>query len=548
MRFTPPSHRYALLASVLAASLATTFTPALAAFCDGISTASGTTIRTVRVASGLTKPCWVTSPPSDTHRIFILEQDGRVRIVKDGLLLPTSFLDVAAITRSPVDGGGNEQGLLGLAFSPTYATDGFFFIYHTDTAGTTNTVARYHVSANPDLADTSTRTPIITIPHPGNTNHNGGALIFGPDDGYLYLTTGDGGGSCDSPGNAQNTTSLLGKVVRIDVIPIPTPPNPPYRIPPDNPNFTAKEIYSIGLRNPWRYSFDGLTHDLYIGDVGQGVWEEIDFRPANDLGAAANYGWDHYEGFACPSPSCADPICGVILGRTDPIKVYDHSAGRCSITGGYVYRGCRIPALASQGRYYYSDFCAGNFESLVYTGGSVTSEVTVTTAITPSLDGFTVGAVTSFGEDVRGEIYIADRGGLGGTAGQGEIFKIVPPLTAFEVSGPSAPSLMLGTSWTWENVWVNTSYPIDSYRVYRHNGNGSGTFLCIFKTPGPVAPARGPVPSWPGGDPALPLPGAVFSYIVTAVFQRPGGLPLEETFAGAGTDGTPHVLSPVACP
>src|SRR5262245_36987767 len=317
MRPTPHMQRYALPADGRATSLA----PVLAAVCTGVPTASRTTIRTTRVASGLTKPCWVTSPPGDTHRIFILEQDGRVRIVKDGLLLPTSFLDVAAITRSPVDGGGNEQGLLGLAFSPNYATDGFFFIYHTDTAGTTNTVARYHVSVNPDLADTATRTGILTIPHPTNTNHNGGALIFGPDDGFLYLTTGDGGGSCDSPGNAQNTTNLLGKVLRIDVIPIPTPPDPPYRIPPGHANFPAKEIFSYGLRNPWRYCFDGLTHDLYIADVGQGVWEEVDFRPANDLGSGANYGWDHYEGFACPSPSCADPICGVILGRTDPIKV-----------------------------------------------------------------------------------------------------------------------------------------------------------------------------------------------------------------------------------
>src|SRR5262245_56886259 len=210
MRSTRPRHRYALRAAVLAASLATTPTPVVAAVCAGVSTASGTTIRTTRVASGLTKPCWVTSPAGDTHRVFILEQDGRVRIVKDGVLLGASFLDVAAITRSPSDGGGNEQGLLGLAFSPAYDTDGLFFIYHTDTSGTTNTIARYHVSGNPDLADVSTRMVILTIPHPTNTNHNGGDLAFGPVDGYLYLGTGDGGGSCDSPGNAQNNADLRG--------------------------------------------------------------------------------------------------------------------------------------------------------------------------------------------------------------------------------------------------------------------------------------------------------------------------------------------------
>lgn len=547
MRHSPPTHRRILLASGLVASLALAIAPAGAAICDGISAASGTGFRSVRVASGLTKPCWVTAPDGDAHRIFILEQDGRVRIVKDGLLLATSFLDVSAITRSPSDGGGNEQGLLGLAFSPSYASDGFFFIYHTDTGGTTNTVARYHVSANPDLADTSTRTSILTIPHPTNTNHNGGDLAFGPVDGFLYLTTGDGGGSCDSPGNAQNTADLRGKMLRLDVIPIPDPPDV-YRIPPGNAGFLAKEILSYGLRNPWRYSFDRLTHDLYIGDVGQGVWEEVDFRPANNLGSGANYGWDHYEGFACPSPSCSDPSCGVIVSRIDPVKVYDHSGGRCSITGGYVYRGCRIPGLASQGRYFYGDFCLGNFESFVYTGGSVTSEVTVTAQLTPSLDGFAVGAITSFAEDARGEMYITDRGGLGGTAGQGEVFKVVPPLPSLEVSGSNAAPFLLGADWTWENLWVNSSYPVDQYRVYRNNGNGSGTFICVFKTPAPVAPARSPAPIWAGGDPATPAPGDVYSYIVTAVFQRPSPNPLEESSPGTATNGSPHVLSAVGCP
>ena len=534
-----------LWAAPLAAALLlmTLTTAAFAAPCDGISAASGTSFRTIRVASGLTKPCWVTAPPGDSHRIFILEQDGRVRIVKDGLLLAASFLDVAAITRSPSDGGGNEQGLLGMAFSPSYATDGLFFIYHTDTGGTTNTVARYHVSANPDLADTSTRTTVITVPHPTNTNHNGGTLIFGPDDGFLWLTTGDGGGSCDSPGNAQNTSSLLGKILRLDVIPAPVPPDPPYRIPPGNAGFTAKEIFAYGLRNPWRWSFDLTTHDLYIGDVGQGIWEEVDFRPASNLGSGANYGWDHYEGFVCPSPSCSDPICVPITPRVDPIKVFDHTSGRCSITGGYVYRGCRIPALASQGRYFYADFCGNNYESLVYNGTTITNELTVTGQISPSLDGFTVANPTSFGEDANGEVYITDRGGLGGTTGQGEVFKIVPTMPSLEVSGNNATSFVLGSGdWTWENLWVSSSLPVDQYRVYRHNGNGSGTFTCVFKTPGPVAPARGPAPVWSGGDPSVPLPGEAYSYIVTAVYLA------QESSPGRATDGTLHVLSPVACP
>jgi len=226
-----------------------------AAVCDGISDAPATALTTVRVPGTYVRPLFITAPPADTSRLFIVEQDGTIRIVKDGVLLPAAFLNVSALTRSPSDpGGDNEEGLLGLAFHPAYATNGVFFIYHTDTTGANNLLVRYSRDAgNADLAAPGTREVLVTYPHPSFGNHNGGMLAFGPDDGRLYVGTGDGGGGCDTSGNAQNPASPLGKLHRIDVDAVPI----------------AMETWAIGLRNPWRWSFDRLTTDLYIGDVGQ---------------------------------------------------------------------------------------------------------------------------------------------------------------------------------------------------------------------------------------------------------------------------------------
>ncbi len=537
------SARFLLLAGIAAgSSLATPSFPA--ATCDGISPASGTALATVRIASGLSQPCLVTAPAGDTHRIFVLEQDGRIRIVKDGALLTTPFLDVTAITRSPVDGGDGEQGLLGLAFSPTYGTDGYFFIYHTDSTGSSNVVDRYHVSANPDLADSSTRTVVLTIPHPTFGNHNGGDMHFGPGDGYLYIGTGDGGDGCDpgdAEGNAQNTNDLRGKLLRIDVIPPPVPPTAPYRIPPGQPGYAKPEVFSIGLRNPWRWSFDRLTRDLYIADVGQNSWEEVNYRSAPNAGNGSNFGWQNYEGMVCPAPGC-DGSCTSLAAHVNPVKVYGH-AGGCSITGGFVYRGCRLPELAAQGRYFYADFCAANLESFVISSGAVTSEETYTSQLSPAIDGSSISLVSSWGEDAQGELYIVDRGG--------EVFKIIPVLRSLEVSGrgtagaSAPPALRLGDSaWTWEDLAASSLQPIELYRVYRHEGNGSGSFHCVYKTPAVTPPAR-PSASWPGGDSASPGLGAVYSYVVTAV--RVGTSP-DEASAGAASNGTPRTLEVVACP
>ncbi|MBP7149544.1 MAG: PQQ-dependent sugar dehydrogenase, partial [Acidobacteria bacterium] len=438
--------------------------------CAGISPASASPLTSVRIASGLNIPLFVTAPPGDTERLFIVEQNGTIRIWRHGQAPPYPvFLDVSGITRSPADGGGNEEGLLGLAFHPNYATNGWFFIYHTDSTGANNVVARYaRSSANPDVANTGSRLPVISFAHPGQTNHNGGMIAFGPDDGMLYIGTGDGGGSCDASNNAQTVTSNLGKLLRINVN------NLPYSVPSDNP-FVGRagndEIWASGLRNPWRWSFDRANADLYIGDVGQSTWEEVNYRPGTSAGGE-NYGWDKYEGNHCPNPSCGSSDCNV-SGYVAPVTEYQHSGGACSVTGGYVYRGCRMPALA--GRYFYGEYCAAWIKSFVMQGGSVTDPRDHTTELAPG-GGMSIGEITSFGQDARGEIYIVDRGG--------EVFKILPVLRNLEVSGPGAAQFQItDTVWSWEDLARTSEHPITSYKVYRSLGPGSGQFDCIHQSP-----------------------------------------------------------------
>jgi glucose/arabinose dehydrogenase len=480
---------------------------ARAAVCDGISDAAASPLTTVRVASGLLRPLLVTAPPGDVERLFIVEQDGTIRILRNGALLPAPFLDVSTLTRSPADGGDNEQGLLGLAFHPDYAVNGELFVYHTDAAGVNNLVVRYvRDPLDPDRADPATRTVLLTIPHPDYGNHNGGMLAFGPGDGRLYIGTGDGGSGCDPSGNAQNPASLLGKLLRLDV---------------DGAFFTP-EMVSLGLRNPWRYSFDRQTGDLYIGDVGQAIWEEVDFRPA-PLSTGENYGWDFYEGSHCPNPSCGG-TCPAIPNLVMPVAEYQHLSGECAVTGGYVYRGCRMTAL--RGTYFYADYCAAFIHSFRMAGGVPTDPVDHTAELAPG-GGLAINQVTSFGEDARGEIYIVDRGG--------EVFKIVPILPNLEVSGEGAQPFEIGEpSWTWEDLQATSGDPIQGYRVYRSTGNGGGSFDCVF---------AGSTNDWTGGDAAEPGPGGLFTYVVTAL-NATG----QETSPGSGSDGTPRTLSGHFCP
>ena len=334
-----------------------------------------------RFVSGLEQPLHLTAAG---ERLFVLEQPGRVRIIRDGKLQPEPFLDLTGQVRST----GMEQGLLGLAFAPDYPSSGIFYVHYTGAQGQT-VVARYRVSAqNPDRADTASAEVLLTLPQPF-ANHNGGAILFGPD-GYLYIALGDGGSAGDPQNNAQNLDSLLGKLLRIDV----SGPGA-YRIPPDNPfvsNPAARdEIWAYGLRNPWRVSFDRATGDLYIADVGQDAIEEINFQPAGSPGGQ-NYGWRVYEGSRVYK---GDGLRDAVF----PVVEYRHGNGNCAVTGGYVYRGQAIPELV--GTYIYGDYCSGR----IWGARQVNDTWTVTDLLQTDF------RISAFGEDEKGELYVVDHGG-----------------------------------------------------------------------------------------------------------------------------------------
>ncbi len=345
------------------------------------------------IATGLSSPVHLASPPSD-DRLFVVEQPGRIRIVENGTLLSAPFLDID----SKVLGGG-EQGLLSVAFHPAYATNRHFYVYYTDNNGDIQ-VDRYTQSATaPNTADAGSARQIINVPHPGNSNHNGGQLAFGPD-GFLYMGTGDGGAGGDPPNNAQNRNVLLGKILRLDVNPANT--TSPYTVPVSNP-FVGQagaraEIWAYGLRNPWRFSFDRVGNVLYIGDVGQNSREEVNAPPRTQPGV--NYGWKIMEGNSCflPMSSCDK------TGLTLPVHDYATSDGNCAVTGGFVYRGSAIPQIA--GLYFFSDFCKGGLRSFRLVDGAAT-DVREWQAGVGTL-------VTSFGEDRNGELYVLTHGGTVG--------------------------------------------------------------------------------------------------------------------------------------
>lgn len=376
--------------------------------CAGVKGKPGAHVMAVRVAEGLDFPLYVTSPPLDPARLFILEQRGTVRLLKNGELLPTPFLDIHERV-----GCCGERGLLGLAFHPAYERNGRFFIDYTNLDGDT-VIARYRVGSDPDRADPASEEILLRIEQPF-ANHNGGQIAFGPD-GFLYVGMGDGGGANDPRDRAQDDGTLLGKLLRLDVD---VDEAPYYAIPPDNPGAARGRplgaIWAKGLRNPFRFSFDRATDDLYIGDVGQDEFEEVDVQPAAN-GGGENYGWDIFEGDTCfepaPLPECPDPEAA---GITQPILVYDHGDG-CSITGGYVYRGCSLPDL--RGAYFYGDYCSAIIRSFVLEAGQATEQRDWTMNLAPS-DGSDIVSISSFGEDARGELYIVDYA-------DGEVFQLAP--------------------------------------------------------------------------------------------------------------------------
>jgi glucose/arabinose dehydrogenase len=348
------------------------------------------------VVAGLNSPVQVTfAPGDDASRLFVVTQFGNIRVLVDDALLPTAFLDI----HSKLIFNG-EQGLLGLAFHPDYAQNGYFYVNYTDNSGGDTVIERYSVDPNnPDLALPGSALKIIEIDQPFS-NHNGGWIAFGPD-GYLYVAMGDGGSGGDPGNRAQSGGELLGKMLRLDV------DNPSgglnYGIPPSNPFVNdpnvLDEIWALGLRNPWRNDFDNLTGDLWIADVGQGTWEEINFEAAGSGGN--NYGWRIMEGAHCYNPSSGCNQTGLVL----PIQEYSHGGSpfRCSISGGAIYRGSLMADMAA--RYFYSDYCSGQTWSFRNQGGAVADFAEHTNELlTPQ--GSTLASLVAFGEDADGEVYI----------------------------------------------------------------------------------------------------------------------------------------------
>ena len=340
----------------------------------------------VSPVSGFSQPLSIAHAGDGSGRLFVAEQGGRIRIVKNGAILSTPFLDIS----SRISAGG-ERGLLGLAFPPDYPSKRYFYVNYTDTAGNT-VIARFRVSADPNVADPASEQVVLRINQP-YPNHNGGQLAFSPRDGYLYIGMGDGGSGGDPENRAQNSSELLGKVLRIDTE---TGSPATYNVPATNP-FVSRtgfrpEIWSLGLRNPWRFSFDRQTADLYVADVGQGAWEEVNFQSSASAGGE-NYGWRIMEGTHCFNPSTG---CNT-SGLTIPVAEYSHSLG-CSVTGGYVYRGRLYPRM--HGLYIYGDYCSGRIWGLRREGSAWQN--------TLLLD--TTHNISTFGEDEAGNLYLANIG------------------------------------------------------------------------------------------------------------------------------------------
>lgn len=351
------------------------------------------------VAEGLWSPLYITHAGDGSGRLFVVEQPGVIRIIADGRLMATPFLDI----RERVGSSGTEQGLLGLAFAPDYARSGHFFVNYTDRDGNSR-VSRFSISSAPDVADPRSEFLVLKIAQPA-ANHNGGLLLFGPD-GYLWIGTGDGGAANDRFGNGQNPETLLGKMLRLDVT---ADGAAPFLIPGDNPWIAADwndqdmrdEVWAVGLRNPWRYSFDRNTGDLWIADVGQNLYEEVHYVPAGSSGGL-NFGWPIMEGTHCFPEEAACPRAGLEI----PVAEYVHGADGCSITGGYVYRGAQFQDLA--GVYLYGDYCSGKIWGLTPDGASWRNAELLASGLN----------ISSFGEDEAGELYVTDLRG-------GDVYRIV---------------------------------------------------------------------------------------------------------------------------
>ncbi len=344
------------------------------------------------VATGLRRPVGIASPPNDASRLFVVSQDGHIQIIENGLVMPNPFLDLRARTNAV-----QERGLLGLVFHPDFALNGTFFVNYTNEEDA-NVISRWRVSDDPSTADADSEEIILVIEQP-SVIHNAGQLAFGPD-GFIYIGVGDGGPGGDPSRTAQDLSQLLGKILRIDV-----DSARPYAIPDDNPfvgiEGARAEIWSYGFRNPWRFSFDRETGEMYIADVGETGREEVTVQPTGCGGL--NFGWSIFEGTLCRLRM----DCG-LADLVPPTLEYDRAGQGASITGGFVYRGCAIPEL--RGTYFYADFVQGFVRSFVFVGGEVLDERDWTDELIPEGE-VAIGRISSFGEDANGEMYICEIGG-----------------------------------------------------------------------------------------------------------------------------------------
>ena len=404
-------------------------------FAQGV--ASPLAIRTIPYLSGLSLPVQVVNAKDGTNRIFVVQQRGLIKVAQPGSTTTTDFLSTVGISSS----SGDERGLLGLAFHPQFATNRRFFVYYTRQSDGAIEIAEYQTFAgNPNQSDPSTAKPIITIPHPTFSNHNGGTVAFGPD-GFLYFATGDGGSGNDPNANAQNINAMLGKIHRIDIN-VPAGQTPPYNIPATNPYAGSipgrDEIYAIGMRNPYRFSFDrGGTNQLWVGDVGQDAIEEVDI-----ITLGANYGWRVYEANQCTG---LDPTLCTPANYTMPIYSYPQTGSRCSVTGGNVYRGTQNTFVG--GTYVYADYCTGEI--------FINSANMIALLDTPRL-------TSSFGEDEAGELFMT---GLGGT-----LEKLVRQRSSADFDGDFRTDLTIFRPST--GVWYTSNSSNGTNRIQQFGLNG----------------------------------------------------------------------------
>jgi len=444
MRLASPSVRF-LRHAVLAVCAA--------AVLSGAAVAQPSITLTPLGAGGtVAAPLHVASPHDGSGRIFVVSQEGVIKIFQNGAYLATPFLDISSLVTY-----NDEQGLLSMDFHPDYADNGWFYVYYVDNLTTPGsvTIARYSVSSDPNVADPGSAQIILVIPNPFDDTHRGGRLEFGPD-GYLYAGIGDSGGVGDPDNRAQNTSSLFGKLIRIDVngtgaVPCGQTDPAPYAVPPSNPFVgvagACEEIWAYGFRNPWRFSFDRSTNDLFIADVGEDAWEEIDLQPAGSSGGE-NYGWRLMEG-----DHCYDPPTGCDDGTlTHPILEYAHSPSRCAVIGGFRYRGTLIPDLV--GTYVYGDLCSGEVFGATQSGGTWSTVLLKDTTY----------VISGFGEDEAGELYLT---GLTGLVYRFEQTPYpVPALTALSPSpilagDPGVTLVATGSGLTAESVvrWNGVNRP-----------------------------------------------------------------------------------------